>query len=175
MRSDQWEIQIQPTKSITFDVLESIHALLRETFVEVGDITHWSDVDWHIIVRIGEELVSHVEIVERDARVGRDQIKLAGIGGVLTLPEWRGLGLAQAGMQKTQEFMCEELAVDFGLLMCDREMVPYYSRLGWVEVDGPLIYDQPQGKVYFDDAVMIFSCKGRAWPDGIIDICGYPW
>jgi hypothetical protein len=94
---------------------------------------------------------------------------------VMTLPEWRGQGFAQACMRKAQEFLCEELDVDFGLLMCDRKMVPYYSKLVWMEVVGPLTYDQPQGKVCFEDVVMVFSCDGNSWPVGIIDLCGYPW
>jgi predicted GNAT family N-acyltransferase len=175
MPSIPWKIQIQSTRSIPFEVLSHIHDLLRETFIEEGDDTLWSDVDWHILLSIDEKLVSHVEIVEREVRVAHVRIPLAGIGGVLTLPEWRGRGLAQAGMQKAQEFICEELGADFGLLMCDRETISFYSGLGWVEVKGPLVYDQPRGKVYFDDAVMIFTCTGRTWPEGIIELCGYPW
>jgi predicted acetyltransferase len=76
-------------------------------------------------------LVSHVEIVEPDAYVGQEAVRLGGIGGVLTLPGWHRRGLVQAGLQKAQAFMCEELNVDFGLLMCDQEMVPFYSKLGW--------------------------------------------
>jgi predicted GNAT family N-acyltransferase len=175
MQSNSWEINIQPTRSIPFDFLNHIHTLLRETFIEEGDVTHWSDVDWHILITVGEELVSHVEIVEREAFVGQESIRLGGIGGVLTLPAWRGRGLAKVGMQKTQAFMCEELGVDFGLLMCDQEVVPFYSKLGWVEVEGPLVYDQPEGKVVFDDKVMIFACSDMSWPQGMIDIRGYPW
>jgi predicted GNAT family N-acyltransferase len=132
-------------------------------------------VDWHILIRIGELLVSHVEIVERDANVGQETARLAGIGGVLILPEWRGRGLAKAGLQKAQAFICEELDVDFGLLMCDQEIVPFYSKLGWVEVEGELIYDQPEGKVIFDDRAMIFNCSDMSWPQGVIDLCGYSW
>jgi predicted GNAT family N-acyltransferase len=175
MRSDLFEINIQPTRSIPFDVLNHIHTLLRETFIEEGDDTCWSDVDWHILITVDEKLVSHVEIVEREAFVGQEAVRLGGIGGVLTLPEWRGRGLAQAGMRKAQEFMCEELGVEFGLLMCDQEMVPFYSKFGWVEVAGPLVYDQPEGKVIFDDKVMIFNCSDMDWPQGMIDIRGYPW
>ena len=175
MRSEPWEIVVQPTRSIPFDVLNHIYTLLRETFLEEGDETLWADMDWHVLITVEGKLVSHLEIVERDAIVGQEGVRLAGIGGVLTLPEWRGRGLAQAGLQKAQAFMCEELNVDFGLLMCDQEMVTYYSTLGWLEVEGPLVYDQPEGKVTYDDRVMIFNCSDMGWPQGVIDIQGYPW
>jgi aminoglycoside 2'-N-acetyltransferase I len=175
MADNPWEITIRPRGSIPEDVLDHIHTLLRETFIEEGDDTQWSDVDWHILITMDGMLVSHVEIVERDAQVGRDRLKLGGIGGVMTLPEWRGRGLAQAGMRKAQEFICEEMDADFGLLMCDPKMVTFYARLGWFEVDAPLVYDHPCGKRTFDDVVMVLSCTGRAWPDGMIDLCGYPW
>jgi hypothetical protein len=79
MQSGSYKIQIQPTRSIPHDVLNHIHTLLRETFIEEGDITHWSDVDWHILISINEELVSHVEIVERDIFVGQKRVKLGGL------------------------------------------------------------------------------------------------
>ena len=175
MADNPWEITILPTGSIPGDVLDHIHALLRETFIEEGDDTQWSDVDWHILIKVDETLVSHVEIVEREVQVGKDRLVLGGIGGVMTLPEWQGRGLAQAGMRKAQEFLCMEMGAEFGLLMCDPKMVPFYARLGWVEVDAPLLYDHPGGKRIFDDVVMVLSCTVRTWPDGMIDLCGYPW
>jgi len=175
MGNNQWELSIQPRGSVPKEVLKHIHALLRETFIEEGDDTCWSEVDWHILITVDGMLVSHVEIVEREACVGKDRVKLGGIGGVMTLPEWQGRGLAQAGMRKAQEFICKEMGADFGLLMCDPKMVSFYARLGWAEADAPLVYDHPCGKRTFDDVVMVLSCTGRAWPDGMIDICGYPW
>ena len=69
----------------------------------------------------------------------------------------------------------DELQVAFGLLICDECMIPFYSRLGWQVVEGPLMFDQPGGKVVFDDVTMVLPCAGENWPEGTIDLCGLPW
>jgi hypothetical protein len=47
--------------------------------------------------------------------------------------------------------------------------------LGWQVVEGPLTFDQPQGKVTFPDVTMVLPCAGKEWPPGVIDLCGLPW
>jgi hypothetical protein len=78
-------------------------------------------------------------------------------------------------MREAQRFMREEMGVDFGLLMCDEAMIPFYEGLGWRVVDGPLVYDQPGGKELFDDVVMVYPIAEDAFPEGEIDVQGYPW
>jgi predicted GNAT family N-acyltransferase len=172
---DEVEIEIYPTGGLTKTLLTQIHDWLRETFREDNESTVWSAVDWHVLARVEGKLVSHVGIVERLAQVNGQAVKLGGIGGVVTLMGWRGRGLAHSTMHAAQGFMCEELAVEFGLLICDRVMVPFYQRLGWVEEEGPLMYDQPEGEVTLEDVFMVCSCSGKAWPEGAVNLCGYPW
>jgi len=135
----------------------------------------WADVDWHVLVWIGTELVSHVEIVERTGTVGSQSVRLGGVGGVASAAEWRGRGLATLAMEKAAEFLCGKLHAEFGLLICGQEMTSFYHRLGWEVVDGPLVFHQPEGKVTFEDVVMVLSCRGQQWPTGTIDLCGLPW
>jgi GNAT superfamily N-acetyltransferase len=117
--------------------------------------------DWHVLVELDGKFVSHV--------------RLSGIGGVATLPGYQKRGLASAAMRATAEFMCNTLKTDFGLLVCARKREPLYRSLGWQEVAGPLVFDQPRGKVTFQDVTMILPCVRRDWPPGVIDLCGLPW
>jgi len=141
---------------------------------EAGSYT-WADVDWHVLVWIEAELVSHVEIIQRTGMVGGRPVRLGGIGGVASTPKWRGRGLATLAMEKAAELMCGDLDVEFGLLICGQEMMPFYRRLGWKVVEGPLVFDQPAGKVTFEDIVMVLPCTELEWPAGTIDLCGLPW
>ncbi|MBN1976229.1 MAG: GNAT family N-acetyltransferase [Anaerolineae bacterium] len=102
-------------------------------------------------------------------------VKLGGIGGVVALPEWRGRGLGTATLERAAAFMQDELQVAFGLLICGPDMVPFYRRLGWQVVEGPLTFDQPGGKVVFDEVTMVLPCAEQEWPNGEIDLCGLPW
>lgn len=131
--------------------------------------------DWHAVVIIDGIIVSHVGIVERTGTVDGIPVKLGGIGGVATLPGMQKRGLATDAMQMVAGFMQDSLKVDFGLLVCSRETARFYRKLGWQEVAGPVMFDQPQGKVTYREVTMILPCVKKEWPTGTIDLCGLPW
>ncbi len=134
---------------------------------EFGDYTNAclnTVADWHVLAWEGDTLVGHVDITDRLAQVGGHPLRLGGVGGVVTLKEWRKCGIASAAMRRTDAFL-HELAVPFGLLICDPAMTPFYGKLGWREVSGPLVYDQLDPvnrglahKVTLDGAAMILPC-----------------
>ena len=119
--------------------------------------------------------MSHVEIINRMATVGGVSLRLGGIGGVATHPEWRGRGLATLALRLAEVWLRELLLADFGLLICSQARRPFYERLGWRVVDGPLVFDQPTGKVTFGDVTMVLPCLRSEWPTGTIDLRGLPW
>ena len=135
----------------------------------------WSKEDWYVLVKLDGLAVSHVGIVERTGTVNGQPVKLGGIGGVATLPEYRRQGYARFALETASTFMRGGLGVEFGLLICDHKMVPYYRRLGWHVVEGPLQFAQPKGQVTFTEPVMILPCNKHDWPPGVIDLCGLPW
>lgn len=47
--------------------------------------------------------------------------------------------------------------------------------LGSLARGGPLVFDQPDGKLAFQDVTMILPLRGRAWPNGPIDLRSLPW
>ena len=102
-------------------------------------------------------------------------LRVGGVGGVATSPRWQRRGLAQQLMEKAAAFMRADMGVEFGLLVCGDHMVPYYSRLGWQVVPGPLLVEQPQGKIIFPTTTMVLPLTGKPWPAGTIDLCGLPW
>jgi GNAT superfamily N-acetyltransferase len=169
------EIEAKRTGELTESERARIDAWLIQQFAEESDDYEWSDVNWHVMLRVDGQLVSHVEIVERTGTVDGEPVKLGGIGGVVTLPEWRGRGLATAALARATALMRDELQVAFGLLICGQNMIPFYGRLGWHVVEGPLVFDQPDGKVVFDDVTMVLPCASEFWPAGTIDLCGLPW
>jgi GNAT superfamily N-acetyltransferase len=170
------EIEIKSDSDITAAEREQTDDCLRQAFWGLIDYHYeWSEADWHVMMRVDGMLVSYLAIVERVGAVNERPVKLGGIGGVATVPEWRGRGLASAVMGKAAAFMDDELSVEFGLLLCDETTVPFYRRLGWEIVPGPLVFDQPGGKTTFPDLTMVLPFAGRAWPQGTIDLRGLPW
>ena len=132
-----------------------------------GELKIASWLNWHtvFVVAAGLVLLTLIGTAVFDGE----------IGGVATLPEWRGRGLASVAMEKAAAFMDEELGVEFGLLLVDEVTAPFYRRLGWELVPGPLVFDQPGGKATFPELTMVLPFAGRKWPPGPIDLRGLPW
>ena len=170
------EIVVKAESELSEAERQQIDEICHQAFANNNTPYVWTPrSDWHVLVNVNGACVSQVGIVERVARVAGQPVKLGGVGGVATLPQWQRRGLAAAAMGHAAELMRDQLAVDFGLLVCSLDRVPMYSRLGWQTVPGPLIIDQPQGKVTFADVTMVLPCVERVWRPGSIDLCGLPW
>lgn len=172
---DKIRIEIIPSTEMDYQLKKDINEWLISEFIEDDDNTTWSDVDWHILGWFDDQLISHLDILERIVNVDEVKILIAGIGGVVTKYEWRGKGIASHLMRKTQQFLAQKLSVEYGLLMCGQDRTSFYQGLGWKIVENQLEYDQPTGKEIFDDHVMVYPIKHNDFPSGKIDVHGYPW
>jgi hypothetical protein len=76
------EIEVKRTGELTETERTYIDAWLIQQFGAESHGYAWSDVDWHVLLRVNGQLVSHVEIVERMGTVDGRPVKLGGIGGV---------------------------------------------------------------------------------------------
>jgi predicted GNAT family N-acyltransferase len=176
--SSEMEIEIRAPSQIRQIELDHMSAWVAQVFHGSSpDDMQWSSDDWHVMVRVNGQVVSRVGIVERTSTVSGQSVKLGGIGGVATQPDSRKRGYAEAALKTAAEFIRNELEVEFGLLICSAQMTRYYRKLGWQLVEGPLMFDQPKGKVTFDGStkIMILPCTKSDWPPGVIDLCGPPW
>lgn len=138
----------------------------------------WSNAQWRLIVRAGDEIAAQLGLLERDCRVGGQAVRLGGIGGVMTRPAFRGQGLATLAMTAAVEFLRDERPVDFGMLVCLPHLVPFYAGLGWQVVTGPIWIEQPlRGTITLDEDVpMIMPLRDHVvWPGGPIELLGLPW
>ena len=158
-------------------VPRSQQAELDDLFkVQFGHTAYqWAPPQWHVLTRVDAALASYLRIFERTISVGEETLRVSGVGGVMTLPEWRQRGLAGIALRRAAEFMRDELRVDFALLLCRDEVAPVYARLGWETVAGPTTFEQPTGRAPYPHHTMVLRYTARAWPSGPIDLCGLPW
>jgi GNAT superfamily N-acetyltransferase len=135
----------------------------------------WASPDWYVVALLDSILVSRLGIVERSVAAGVHIVPVGGVSGVITHREWRGRGIARAVLGRAIEFIASRLGVDFALLLCRQEIVPFYARLGWKLTQGATMFLQPTGKVVYPKLTMVYECGERRWPDGDVDLCGLPW
>ena len=148
-----------------------------KAFEEHGGFANcvWAPADWRVLVYADGQLVTFLKVTERVISVGDRQVKVGGMGDLITLPEWRGKGLASLAMQHLDEELLKHPDLEFGVLMCVPALVPYYSRFGWQAVPEPIVYEQAWGKETSPEVTMVLPLRGQPWPAGPIDIMGLPW
>ncbi len=138
-------------------------------------ITTWATSEWMTLGFAGDQLVSVVGILVREASLDGQPIILGGIGGVATLPEWRRKGFAGTLLDRAAEFLLDPLKVDFGFLVCANEKTRWYSSHGWQQINGQVYIDQPGGKMIMEGPNMILPVLKTRWLEGCLDLCGLPW
>lgn len=168
-------IIIKAVSQVTEEESRQLDALCDHAYAgDQSDLTWTEEEDWRVWLEVDGQIVSCLTIVERTAEVTGSSMRLGGVGGVATLPARQRQGYAAQVLAATAEFL-GTLPVDFGLLFCSPQLVPFYARAGWHAVPGPLLIDQPQGKIMLAMDYMVLPCTGSPWPAGTLDLCGLPW
>jgi aminoglycoside 2'-N-acetyltransferase I len=137
------------------------------------DVT-WAHADKRIFVRLDGEPVCHAGLYLRAAKDGERDVRVCGIGGVMTLERARKQGCASAAM-KTAAKIVKEDDCDFGLLFCEPHNVAFYESLGWRIFTGDVYCEQPEGRIKFDMMHAMLLPVRAAPQSQMIDLCGLPW
>ena len=169
------EIKIKRASDLSSEEQRQVDERLLSLFGQAFTAQVWAPVDWRVLVWVDGCIASQVEILDRTVTAGARHLRVGGISGVVTLPEYRRRGLSTAALQAASCFLRDALHISFGLLITGEWMIPFYARLGWQPVAGPTVYDQPDCMIVSDGVTMILSLNGDPWPGGPIDLCGLPW
>ena len=141
-----------------------------------GRSIEWATAQWRTILwdEVGQALC-HVGIVLRTGQVNEKPVKIGGIGGVMTHPNARRQGLATKAINRAIEFFSEQ-RVDFGLLVCETKLVPFYERLHWrLHADELIVAQHSKKTVFTFNLPMIHPVCIDGPTSGAIDLCGPPW
>ena len=140
------------------------------------DVT-WSPPQYSIFVHDDAgHLVSHVGVLTREVTLDGTVVRIGGIGGVATHPDYRGRGFAAAGMQRALDFFTEDPGIAFALLGCQPDVAPYYARLGWQPFEGVVMVEQPNSRIQFTiNMSMVLPIHAEVPKNGEIDLGGPPW
>lgn len=139
----------------------------------------YSPADVHVLLFRDSTLLGHAGFQRRRVSVGAREVGVAGTGGVLVHPGWRGSGVGRRVMVRAQQEMLDDGEIDFGYLGCRDDVVPFYASAGWSRIhaterhvsmtDPPTMIVSPEGPI------LIFEAAGSPWPEGDIDLRGTPW
>ena len=135
----------------------------------------WRSKELHFVLYADGKPVSHVGLLRHVVRVNGQRVTVAGLGGVVTIPEAQKKGVAHRLMQHAAKFLEREWKVDAGLLFCLPQMEAYYSRLGWQTIKAPVTIEQPTGRITSPMPAMIMPLSKKPWPTGNVELQSLPW
>ena len=135
----------------------------------------WRPKDFRFVLYNDGQPLSHAGILKHTVSVDGEEVSVAGLGGVVTVPEARGKGFARQVVQQAMSFAESVWTVDAGLLFCRPQMVPYYEASGWKIVEFPVMIEQPGGKIPSPLPVMVLSFDRIFWPEGSVELQSLPW
>jgi GNAT superfamily N-acetyltransferase len=168
--------ELQETRTFTRHTLERTAGRVRP-FELPADSYSWSTPSWSMLVKANGHVVAHAGIVYRVIQVGNLRVPVGGVGGLMTLNDWRGRGYARAVLAKATAFVAKQLWAPFAVVICPMEDTAFYEHLGWDVAEVPIQCEQPNGRVTLEREVALsLACQGDAqWPSGSIDLRGTPW
>jgi aminoglycoside 2'-N-acetyltransferase I len=135
----------------------------------------WAPADYYVLINRDGQLAGRLGVLDSKVAVGNQIIRVGGIGGVATKPEFRHRGVASAMLARAAEFMKDDLGVEFGLLLCRHEVSPVYAKMGWIKVAGPTTFTRAGVTATYPHDTMILPLVEKTWQAGPIDMLGLPW
>ena len=178
------KISLQPVEELTDSeraALQDLNAAVYPPEVAAvwpGRTIEWAARQWSVIVSDDVECqaIAHAGIVIRQARWNDCDVKVGGIGGVMTHPEFRGRGFASIAVNRAVDFFREQDDIDFALLVCKSALIPLYERFGWRTFSGDLHVKQHGESVKFTfNLPMTYPLRLTEELGGTIDLLGPPW
>lgn len=133
-----------------------------------------------VVARVNGELVGRCAVVTREALLDQQPTTIQAIAGLIVKEEYRNKGLGSEIMEACMKVV-RSSPVSFCILMCNRELGPFYSKLGFEEIGG-------QNAWFFDDRkkeqveykpgkgiTMVYSQSKEPWKAGNLDLNGLPF
>jgi predicted N-acetyltransferase YhbS len=122
------------------------------------------------------EVISRVEMFQRQVNWGGDRLRLLGIGGVWTAPAHRRLGHARVLVEQAHA-LAGKWGYDGTILFSLKGLIPYYQGLDYAVHQGTTTIRQPEVRVIpLPEEVFVLTRPVGHLPEvQSVEIEGLPW
>jgi len=139
---------------------------------------HGTSPTWCVLIEEDSEVLAHVGMVEREIRVGNEQICIAGVQNVFILPNCRDRGFFLQIMKASMK-EAGRLRHDFGLLFCVPELERLYALCRWKVLPGRKVRRLDENGQEVDlpskNVVMYYPLVRSDFPTDDIHLQGNDW
>jgi GNAT superfamily N-acetyltransferase len=138
--------------------------------------TTWAAPDWSVLGTLDTRLACFYNAIQRTVQFDGRDVRVVGLNNLVTLPDFKGRGLASRLLQDTERMWFETLGASHGLLLCADALVPFYERLGWRSVPSEVRFAQPgkPSQTWAANCMLLHPDRRHDSP-GVIDLAGLPW
>jgi len=134
----------------------------------------WAEPKWVFMGLVDDQVVSFLNIVDRQVLADGEPMHFFGLNNVITEPQQRGQGYSRQLNRVAVEFMIESDPNACGFLFCADDLIAFYSNLGWKRFEGEVTVSQPSGDKRWPSNAMFNDLGGsRSWKS--VHLCGFPW
>jgi GNAT superfamily N-acetyltransferase len=168
-------IEIRRTRDLSEEDRQKLFGWGEDLFGVLPLDLSWRPKDWHVVAYAEGSPVAHAGVLRHDVLVDGRPVPVGGLGGVITILEYRNRGLARLVVQEAVAFMAGELGVSFGFLFCLPPRVRFYERMGWQVLTSPVLVEQPGGEIEAPVYSMVLPLHGEPWPQGPVRTQSLLW
>jgi predicted N-acetyltransferase YhbS len=169
------DVRIRISRELSREERQALGGGEEDPFGVGSLVLSWRDKELHLFAEIDGRPVAHVGLLAQEVEVGGHPVAVAGVGGVITVPEHRGEGLARRLLREASPLMTRTLGAQFGFLFCFPRLVPFYEKIGWRRLEPPVLIEQAGGEIAAPTEVMVLRLGSRDWPPGAVRTRSLPW
>ena len=146
---------LSPEEHGSFDAVEAAAfgeaEWTEEQHREVTDrYSSAADTNGYVLAHVGDRLVGTIRLFTRAVPFNGRTVRLGGLGGVATHPDWRGRGIAEAAVRAAMEELQQQGAEVAYLCSVPELGQRLYARVGFAPLGRPYTYRGRSGKGYTD-------------------------
>ena len=169
-------IEISKYVDLKPETKSQLNTIIHNEFGHIPIVreTEWASPDWTIIHYEQGTIATFYNIIERNISIDNKPVKIAGINNVITPKPYRGKGYASKTLKDTESFIFDDLKCEAGLLLCAKELIPFYEKLSWYTVNCPVHVNQSDGERRWTAVTMLLTNGYKLNPKEI-HLNGLPW
>jgi len=168
-------VEIVEVARLSSDEYRRLHGWGHDVFGTAHLHLEFRPKDLHFVLYEGNRLVSHVGVLTHTVSIDGRDVRVGGVGGVVTLPGWQRHGYARLLMERAADWFAAGRGLEAALLFCLPRMIDYYQRLGWRLVEAPVEIEQPGRRVRAPLPVMLLPIGAAPAVTAGIDLRSLPW
>jgi len=169
-------MQIVEFEDMTTRRREELEGDENDPFDERGITLSFQRKERHVGLRDDRgRLVASAGILVVEVDVAGERFPVVGLGGVIVNAAHRGRGLARTVVDAALT-KAATLGPAFVILFCHEDRKGLYRRLGFEEVEPPVLVQQPDGYAEMPMRTMWRAvARNASWPDGRLTVRALPF